>query len=150
MKYKGKEVPEGATHYSKSIASFYKQEGGKWCIHDTNWILSRLCFEDLNLELLPKESQFTPEAGTWCECDYPSKWTKVFVIGPNSESYTVIELQCGNTIAVGSIIEFRPLKTEREAFVDWACNVMNNSVDDSQEGWATALYDNGARIVEGE
>lgn len=110
----------------------------KMTLNEESWVL-----------LCERPEWFVPEIGAWCECDYPSKWTKVFVIGPNSESSTVIELQCGETISVGSIIEFRPLKTERESFIDWACNVMNNSVDDSQEGWATALYDNGAR-AEGE
>lgn len=110
------------------------------CIEEKWWVL--LCER-------PKESQFIPETGTWCECDYPSKWTKVFVIGPNSESYTVIELQCGNTIAVGSIIEFRPLKTEREEFIEKASETPFCGMENIQSHYGD-MFDNGFRFVEGK
>lgn len=112
-------------------------------INDTAWVL--LCER-------PKE--FIPEIGDWCEC-LDTTWAhpqwrkcKPRFIGSKKIIYDTEYEEESYTFAHN--LKFRPLKTEREAFIDWACNVMNNSVDDSQEGWATALYDNGARIVEGE
>jgi hypothetical protein len=51
-------------------------------------------------------------------------------------------------------LKFRPLKTQeqkdREAFIEKAVEIMNNSIDDSQSGWAGALFDAGFKAPEGE
>ena len=84
--------------------------------------------------------RLTPSFGYYD--DSGKAWVKL----PNSwaEDYNLKEIDGVVFVGEGN----SGVKSERDMFLDTAINVMNDSIDDSQEGWALALYDNGARFTE--
>lgn len=125
----------------------------------------------IGVEKKPQE----PESKEWdgeglppigCECEYKSDghhdgfhWC-IFQ-GLMSDGSYIIEYHHHTSPSMTtccpfdpSLTKFRPLKTDkekdREAFIEKAVEIMNSSIDDSQAGWAAALFDADFKAPEGE
>ena len=160
----GLKVPEGATSYlgnsEEYHTAFYKELGGsvyyslvpngKW--EKTAFPIPRDAVE------LPQEQEYIPKVGDSCEYtairDGDGQYSAILA-GIWYGCKKVIAFHDGHVWTSDNGIRplkntiFRPLKTEREKTVDAAIAVMNNSLDDSQQGWALALYDHGMLKMSG-
>jgi len=106
-----------------------------------------------------QEQEYIPKVGEECLVEYPYDdgcfkpfhGTKVTILGKCSGYYgeSVYAAHGSKGYIALTASGFRPLKTEREKTVDAAIAVMNNSLDDSQQGWALALYDHGMLKMSG-
>ena len=95
------------------------------------------------------ESEYMPKVGEWCECTYPIMWTKVFVIGIDKSDETVIQLKSGEIMSVGELAKFRPIKSDREVFIERVVNLAEGH-DGSlfTADLARILHENGARFAD--
>lgn len=81
---------------------------------------------------------YKPEVGEWCECSYSGdSWSKVYYIGTNSTGVPIIELTTAECFPAGELAQFRPIKSEREKFIE-----KFHGMDAGQ------MYDNGARFTD--
>ena len=149
-------IPEGATH--KMNGSFYKgleQSSGDLRLerikvqvwHGVQWHEVFLNDDAPLVEI--KSEPYKPVVGEWCECSFfnDDEWVSVFVIGrgPHDELYIL----CGQPVYVDEIAcSFRPIKTEREQFID-RCFALGLGVSESLEVFGF-LYDYGARFKESD
>ena len=107
---------------------------------------------------LPQEQEYIPKVGDSCEYtairDGDGQYSAILA-GIWYGCKKVIAFHDGHVWTSDNGIRplkntiFRPIKTEREKTVDAAIAVMNNSLDDSQQGWALALYDHGMLKMSG-
>jgi len=98
----------------------------------------------------PEPKEYKPEVGGLCEAHFiHDGWCKRYYLGFTKRGEHVVESHDGS-VSCHPRSKVRPIKTEREEFIEKAIDVMNLSIDDSQQGWAEALYDNGARFTEGK
>ena len=79
---------------------------------------------------------------------------EVFIVGIDKLGNYVFQNDSSECYYSDPSSEFRPLKTaeelERDAFIEAAVTVMNNSIDDSQAGWVMALHKAGFTAPKGE
>ena len=104
----------------------------------------------------PESKEWEPKVGEECEgllmdqANNPS-WMVIELLYDFDRDWAVKKVGDG-TLAYCD--EFRPLKTDkekdREAFIEKAVEIMNSSIDDSQAGWAAALFDADFKAPEGE
>lgn len=93
------------------------------------------------------ESKFIPEAG---ECEYrvatqdeTSEWMPCWYIGLSKHGRHVYEL--GGVLCRSDATEFRPIKSEREKFIEWTIKVCGGDYVHVRT-MAGIQYDNGARV----
>lgn len=146
-KYKGHDVPEGAIYYvdetdfrhasfcdeNKNIIRIIK-DGPSFDLHNYKAPSGRT-----DLIELPIEDEWLPEVGEWCEVsEENNEYQKCYYIGKSKYGKDVYEIR-HSLLVRSDNAKFRPLKSEREEFID--------KFDGMSAG---EMYDNGARIVEVE
>ena len=123
-KYKGFDVPDGATYYNERWGEFYKEEGGRGFIyisHSDDW-----CSFDLEGNrnfrdsiVLPQEPEaYIPQVGEECEV-LIIKWEPVMPLFVGQQ-VVVVEIATAEISYSISAMEFRPIKTERERVIEFA------------------------------
>ncbi len=138
-----KTAPEGATHYSKRTAAFYKfVDGDLFCFvnrGNNGWEVSDYTNnEDFIYTLNPRpspawhETGDLPPIGTECEFSVnttKTRWCKVYMIGLSRNGAPVFEYEDGT---VGNLADnflpekgsfFRPIQSDRDKFVDDALSM---------------------------
>ncbi len=131
------------------FSGWYRLAGEKWVICSGKGFWNRNDDENGHIRIHRKpEPEYMPKVGEWCEVRIANSWTKVRFHGECERvGYYVFYT---DTFVYREIkpSEFRPIKSDRDVFIDRAVVVMNASIDDSQKGWAEAIYDNGARFTD--
>lgn len=158
--YKGHDVPEGAQFFRAETTGygdiFVKTVDGKQYHHGASkhgyWELNSANFT--GLIPLPKQTpeQYMPEVGDTCELINSTLFNREYVVATIlfiGESKIMYNSDSGKEqVALKARMKFRPIKTERERFIEQALKTYNcgkYSVD-----MAEALFDNGARFSGGE
>ena len=154
-KWEGYDVPEKSKHYHKfnfykvvpcGIVCWVKVGNGDGWKRSSVYECEESLIRDGAIEL-PQE-QFVPVVGEECEINLDLKWQEVYICGKTKEGTFVFEDNRGYVdSSVTGTTKFRPIKTEREKVIEGAINIMNDSIDDSQEGWAVALYEAGMLTI---
>ena len=95
----------------------------------------------------PEPAVYMPEVG---ECEYQleeGSWEKCFFIGKSKDGRFVYEIR--HCLLVRSdLVKFRPIKTERELFIEQAKTIFRGENRSAHTIVAGVLYDNGARFSE--
>ena len=163
-KYMGHIVPAGATHYAEKVgswAAFYKVDiCGEWVCwlakQDTRWSYGGVPDDML---ALPQEPEtFVPVVGEECELTpHNAMWgfsngetVRCTVVGLHLDWIVVVQEHCAPITTRLDKCDLAPVKSEREEIIDMAVFAMNDSIDDSQEGWAMALFDAGMLSLPGD
>ena len=146
-KYKGFDVPEGATHYHDEYRRFYKDcervsfsdfLGDQW----SNWTASLHVNMPIECVKLPQEPEaYMPKAGEECEM-LIIKWEPVMPLFVG-EQVVVVEIATAEISYSISAMEFRPIKTEREKVIEWINSNIDN-IDHYDSVLIGRLYDAGA------
>jgi len=165
--YKGHDVPEGATHCSMhegKPSSFFKYNDlGLRMYSGCYWSNGYWSNGSTTLELikLPQETeQWVPEVGEEFEIAESTEYLTIsheeglivkvyasFTDDRNIDLFAFVTAD-GKHAGVCTAQCFRPIKTERERFIDLALYVYN--CGDQSADMAAALFDNGARFNKGE
>jgi hypothetical protein len=140
-------IPEGATHkmngsfYIKKEPDFWGIQAGRIPVMAWDGATWHEVFLNEDAPLVEIEAEpYKPVVGGYCEI-LDGNWHKAFFVGYDEDGYYVFR-SCGTLMNIDPREDrVRPIKTKREQFVEKAIEVMNNSIDDSQQGWAEALYD---------
>jgi len=127
--------------YLKNESGWYVLNGSSW-MHETKgaWLAHR---EGEYFTVHRKPEEYMPKVGGYCDWMIGDIHRTGHYVGINSQGSYVVEYDGEYRSYHGSQIKFRPPKTEEELFVDAAVDTMNKSIDDSQVGWATAMYQAG-------
>ena len=132
--------PEGATHYINNVYGFYYGESDSFNL--PNHALKR------NTTIKRPTKAFVPEVGEWCEYKISGKWYKGFYVGKSIEGRVVMEDNVFSPTKCDDIEEFRPIKSEREKFID-AYKEIEEEAASKQGRLVDALYDSGKfKLVE--
>ena len=140
-------IPEGATHkmngsfYIKKEPDFWGIQAGRIPVMAWDGVAWHEVFLNDDAPLVEIEAEpYKPVVGGYCEL-LDGIWNKAFFVGYDEDGYYVFRY--GGSLASLNPKEtkLRPIKAEREQFIERAIEVMNKSIDDSQQGWAEALYD---------
>ena len=144
-------IPKGATH--KMNGSFYKgleQSGGDLRLERIKvqvWDGVQWCevFLNDNAPLVEiRVEPYKPVVGELVEtCFTHGGWSKRYFIGITRNDQYVVENHDGS-ISLHSIEKVRPIKTEREQFID-RCFALGLGVSNNLEVFGF-LYDDGARF----
>lgn len=174
-------IPEGATHYSEENeycwTCWWKLDEGKSFFIRADASYSGWSAIDGGLPnhakpipteylkpVQPEQSESPnawhergelPPAGVECEVKHKGEWHKTRIIGISSVGSVVYE--CGDfdedyTYDGSSAKKcFRPIRTERERFVDKAAKNYDGGIFINMiREWAGKMYDAGARFPEGD
>jgi hypothetical protein len=141
--------PEGAEvkidgYYTKWVdGNEYNLEDGEWVKSYTSWSLDEYHKSD-DFEVIerPIEPPYMPEVGEWCET--VSAVARYFYVGVNKDGGHLFENASGVYIPIGSLEGFRPVKTERDKFIEKARESDGGSY--SMAAIFGSLYDSGARF----
>lgn len=133
-KYKGHDVPEGATHYGANtrdyVEGFYDADSNFWRLpHDNIWMKTNVVSDRSDLIELPQEpEQYMPKVGEGCEYtairDGDGQYSSILA-GTWYECTKIIAFHDGcvwtsdNGIRPLKNTIFRPIKTEREKVIGW-------------------------------
>ena len=94
----------------------------------------------------PEPAVYMPEVGEWCEyLDCNDNWNKCFYVGVDDTGKNVFSTK-GDIWSDGDKSGFRPIKTEREQFVEQAKAIFKGENRSAHTVVAGVLYDNGARF----
>ena len=156
-KYKGYDIPEGVIRVWKDV--FYKFDAGilvcqavdsdSDCWKESNF--NSLDDLDRNNDVLVIEPEvYMPKVGGWCEVesDIRNVWKKAMYVGVDSIGSHVFDVEKRHLWRIDSIdVLVRPIKTEREKFIEEATALNNNlGLHPTLEDMLAALYDAGARF----
>lgn len=165
-KYKGHNVPSGATHYSDGDAfheeGFYKIEGVRTLFSGVQAKYKEWS-ETTGVRrgnLLPQEpDQFMPKVGEECEYNVEqphlapcfNKVTVIAIIGKRIYFYdNTDDLQENGGREIYNTVKyldhFRPIKTEREKVIEWAYEA-TSSYGTILDGVLGTLFDLGALTI---
>lgn len=131
---------------------FYLERNDEYIFADDNGegINFKLIVGAAGWKLLAKrpEPKWVPEVGTefeYCNTSRDDKYHLCFFVGYDADGDMVVQREDGlkGLKHKNFNLDFRPIKTQREEFIEKAIETMNNSIDDSQQGWAEALFDSG-------
>lgn len=158
-KYKGQDVPEGATHYSKQDGYFLKNERRIYAHLSRGWAAIPLNYHMGDVIKLPQTPEaYMPKVGEECEfqkCDTDGglDWTYCYVAGETKDGACIILHDADDDLHFAFTsncnIKFRPIKTEREKVVVWAERETEHIITSCK--LLGHLYDLGALIIpEGE
>tara|TARA_R110000850_G_C9963662_1_gene464603 strand:+ start:276 stop:764 length:489 start_codon:yes stop_codon:yes gene_type:complete len=154
-KYKGFDVPEGATGFcpetpTKYAAFIRNLEGRQQVMAMRNGSEDRWAYDSTELKdliELPQEPEaYMPKAGEECEVESDCRgvWKKAMYVGVDSIGSHVFDVDKRHLWRIDSIdILVRPIKTEREKVIEWASNIA--PID--RDGVFGALYDLGALTI---
>ena len=94
----------------------------------------------------PTATPYQPEVGE-CECTYPTKWTRLYYVGMNQSGEHVVEVQ-GELMALGSMVKFRPIKSDEELFVEKGIKINRElPMGATEMEMFEALFKNGFTIT---
>lgn len=154
-KYRGFEVPEGATHAGFGRGGyrdgFYKKEEGIWYFNNVALKQWYVLAENVNggaIEL-PLADEFVPEVGQECEYDHPQfGWTGCMIVGPFRDG--IVCAPDGGGFYAGLPSHYRAIKSERDKFIDKVNTIFadSNEFSGMYKAMAIALFDNGARFTQ--
>ena len=155
-KYKGYDVPEGATHFRDGCESYHPmfikiKDGNQSRILASGinkWSDGHNYVDNLiELPQEPEPDKWVPKVGEWCEVesDVRNVWKKAMYVGIDSVGSHVFDVEKRHLWRIDSVdILVRPIKTEREQFIEAAKSVWNGKyVIESILG---ELYDAGCRF----
>lgn len=155
-KYKGHDVPDGATHYSLLSNEFLKWTGSSNNLHHNingRWIAIpfRHTLNSTDIELPQEPEQWMPEVGAWCEVesDTHGEHKKAFYVGLSADGSHIFDVEQKWLWRLDTSMHVRPIKTERERFIEQATKLDAAHVWTSAE-FAGDMFDNGARFSGGE
>lgn len=160
-KYRGYDVPEGATHVSREGVLFYCKYDDGWCYWSqpsNSWCqsINDKPFDNTNCLPLPQAPvAYMPKVGEECEVQKfdqhtTGSWEKCFVVGETQDKtslvihddHDVLHFICKEWNSV----KFRHIKTEREQVIEWASNEVEAMHYKDGLG---KLYDIGALTIPG-
>lgn len=101
-------------------------------------------------------SKFIPEVGQWCEIVLKNEIREAFYIGLDSDDLPVFEYRNGDMLQEGFDLEFRPIKSERDVFIERAAEAICSAsieqldVKGSAKRIAGILHDAGFKPPESE
>ena len=91
------------------------------------------------------DTQYQPEVGVWCEyLDCNDNWNKCFYVGVDDTGKNVFSTK-GDIWSDGDKSGFRPIKTEREQFIEHSLAITATEAITLEEAF-TRQYDDGARF----
>lgn len=94
------------------------------------------------------DPKYMPKVGEWCNIRIADNLRKVRFHGEcDGLGYYVFYTSSGDYKELKPN-EFIPIKLDKEVFIEKAVAIMNAAIDDTQEGWARAMYANGARFTD--
>jgi hypothetical protein len=145
------EWPEGANHeiddeYTKWIygVEFIFRCGSWESQGNTSWSLDKYkSYGAFKIIERPLDAPYMPKVGDWCET--AGAGARYFYVGVNKDGAHLFEDTSGECIPIGSLEGFRPIKTEREEFIEQAGKSDGGSY--SMAAIFGSLYDNGARFT---
>jgi len=156
-KFKGYDVPEGATHYEAAKGlykdAFAKKEpsgGWLWYMAGMSDVWSYAGDPLHNFVELPQEPEtFMPKVGEECEFKSSTKsesWWEGLYVGPARDGLHVVQETNGAGVYARKGFVFRPLKTEREKVIEWALTQDCHPCDGmlSRTDFCGVLFDQGA------
>jgi hypothetical protein len=95
----------------------------------------------------PTATPYQSEVGVWCEyLDCNDNWNKCFYVGVDDTGKNVFSTK-GDIWSDGDKSGFRPIKTEREQFIQQCIDIAGRSGLIPEEAFGK-LYSNGARFNE--
>jgi hypothetical protein len=168
--------PEGSTHkinntFTKWIDGFeYRFRGGSWYEHDITFSLNeyiqmgsyeiitrpvdalyvpKVDLKALHVRQLKTDPPYVPGVGEWCENANPevaAYYGKLSYIGLSRGGSMIMEGDGSNLLRFSAGTVFRPIKTDREKFIEKARESDGGTY--SIVEIFGKLYDNGARFKE--
>ena len=145
--------PDGASHYiDDTFVKWIKNDEYLFDSDTEEWEREGLEVSDTleyytndhryNVIPRPARAEWVPKVGEWCEVFFAgNEWAKRFYIGLNSHGHRIFENEMGEIHNLTSM-DVRPIKTEREVFVDKALHVEAEMQDGYQPSeLIEALYD---------
>ena len=94
------------------------------------------------------DTQYQPEVGGWCEIQETSpdgNWRECFYVGIDSEGEHIFQYRNGDMYSESMDSIFRPIKTEREQFIEHSLAITATEAITLEEAF-TRQYDDGARF----
>lgn len=162
--YRGYHVPKGTTHVSDKDRLFIKiMTDGSYSFKSFDGLYFGKEFDaplPVDTKELPLTDEFVPEVGKECMISYNGcEFFKGKYIGDNqvgSKCYMVFFLphkgEYDEYKRGGDTLKFRPIKSEREKFIDWTVEKCAHALDGNLErvcrSMAADQYDNGARVMQ--
>tara|TARA_R110000850_G_scaffold193618_1_gene320338 strand:- start:87 stop:539 length:453 start_codon:yes stop_codon:yes gene_type:complete len=143
--------PDGATHkidgdYTKWMDGVeYNLDEGHWVKNLGSWSLDEYRLDgDFKVIDRPIDAPYMPKVGEWCDYRTVQKgeYRKAFFIGYNEVGEHVLKDVHGDFIEDNC--NFRPIKTEREQFIEQA-EAMRESGDEYHD-LLSRMHDSGARF----
>ena len=145
------EWPDGATHYIGG--GFHKYEdtsSSGECWVNNEWVTHLPSIDYYNgtswtVHHNPTTTPYQPEVGEWCEyLDCNDNWNKCFYVGVDDTGKNVFSTK-GDIWSDGDKSGFRPIKTEREQFIEHSLAITATEAITLEEAF-TRQYDDGARF----
>ena len=133
-------IPEGATHkmngsfYIKKEPDFWGIQAGRIPVMAWDGVAWHEVFLNDDAPLVEIEAEpYKPVVGEWCEWRTNSmNWCEAFYIGVNDSGHKVFNNRDDKMFFVPSGVGlFRPVKTEREWFIERAMKATNGDPIDS-------------------
>ena len=147
--------PDGATH---KIERFFKKwiDGVEYNFEENEWVKSLNSwsldtfkkFGNFKVIERPIDPPYMPKVGEWCEWlrSTDHDWIKARIRAEIDDNDVVIQFG-DNKVIVRNPANFRPVKTEREKFIEKARELVAN-MDKDDMILAGKLYDKGFKAPE--